>query len=277
MKILTKKELLEAPAGTVYVKYEPEVTDGDIKIKVGNNCNLDLIPSFDWVNKTNKSTNWATDDLNIKADYDESDLFAAFNKAEVMKMINCLSWALADCKPYFNMDEVYYPGEETRLLFRFYPRKSRCYGKYSKPPKSWDEVYEVDYVWSIFSQYKDEGPNRMMNARYFECLGDENSIIGLIAEFCNILADGKEEYIWEDADGKTHITPILDHEHITFGDGVNWVIHKYRKTDYYEFSLWDFDNTGYRFTLSADRLKSFGKYLRRCCDYMLRHALTNEE
>lgn len=31
----------------------------------------------------------------------------------------------------------------------------------------------------------------MMNARYFECLGDENSIIGLIAEFCNILADGK--------------------------------------------------------------------------------------
>lgn len=179
----------------------------------------------------------------------------------------------------FILEEDDYPGEETRLLFRFYPRKSRCYGKYSKPPKSWDEVYEVDYVWSIFSQYKDEdeGPNWMMNARYFECLGDENSIIGLIAEFCNILADGKEEYIWEDADGKTHITPILDHEHITFGDGVNWVIHKYRKTDYYEFSLWDFDNTGYRFTLSADRLKSFGKYLRRCCDYMLRHALTNEE
>lgn len=177
----------------------------------------------------------------------------------------------------FILEEDDYPGEETRLLFRFYPRKSRCYGKYSKPPKSWDEVYEVDYVWSIFSQYKDEGPNWMMNARYFECLGDENSIIGLIAEFCNILADGKEDYIWEDADGKTHITPILDHEHITFGDGVNWVIHKYRKTDYYEFSLWDFDNTGYRFTLSTDRLKSFGKYLRKCCDYMLRHALTNEE
>ena len=67
-------------------------------------------------------------------------------------------------------------------------------------------------------------------------------------------------------------------KHITFGDGVNWVIHKYRKTDYYGvFSLWDFDNTGYRFTLSTDRLKSFGKYLRKCCDYMLRHALTNEE
>lgn len=110
MKILTKKELLEAPAGTVYVEYEPEIINGEIRIKVGNICNLDLIPCFDWVNKINKETNWATDDLNIQADYDESDLFAAFSKAEVMKMINCLSWALADCKPYFNMDEVYYPG-----------------------------------------------------------------------------------------------------------------------------------------------------------------------
>lgn len=109
MKILTKKELLEAPAGTVYVGYTPEITDGEIKIKVGNNCNLDLVPGFDWVNKTDKETNWATDDLNIQADYDEGDLFAAFSKAEVMKMINCLSWALADCKPDFNMDEVYYP------------------------------------------------------------------------------------------------------------------------------------------------------------------------
>lgn len=109
MNILTKKELLKAPTGTVYVRYTPEITDGEIKIKVENNCNLDLIPSFDRVNKINKETNWATDDLNIQVDYNESDLFAAFSKAEVMKMINCLSWSLADCKPDFNMDEVYYP------------------------------------------------------------------------------------------------------------------------------------------------------------------------
>lgn len=49
MKILTKKELLEAPAGTVYVGYTPEITDGEIKIKVENNCNLDLIP---WIGLT---------------------------------------------------------------------------------------------------------------------------------------------------------------------------------------------------------------------------------
>ena len=34
MKILTKKELLEAPSGTVYVRYTPEITDGEIKIKL---------------------------------------------------------------------------------------------------------------------------------------------------------------------------------------------------------------------------------------------------
>ena len=37
-------------SGTVYVRYTPEITDGEIKIKVENNCNLDLIPGFDWVN-----------------------------------------------------------------------------------------------------------------------------------------------------------------------------------------------------------------------------------
>lgn len=109
MKILTKKELLKAPAGTVYVGYTPEITDGEIKIKVGNNCNLNLIPNFGWYDPISKETNFATDDLNIQADYDEGNLFAAFSKAEVMKMINCLSWALADCEPDFNMDEVYYP------------------------------------------------------------------------------------------------------------------------------------------------------------------------
>lgn len=139
----------------------------------------------------------------------------------------------------FILNEDYWAGDGTRLLFRFYPRKSRCYGKYSEPPKSFDEVYEVSYTWSIFDQYKDEeeGPSWIMNARYFECRGDENSIIGLIAEFCDVLANGIEEYVWEDIDGETHTTQILDHEHITYGDGVNWAIHKYRETDCYEFYL----------------------------------------
>ena len=47
--------------------------------------------------------------------------------------------------------------------------------------------------------------------------------------------------------------------------------------DYYEFSLWDFDNTGYRFTLPKERLKSFGEYLKGCCDYMLEHSRGNGE
>ena len=35
-------------------------------------------------------------------------MFAVFNKTEIMKMINCLSWAISGCDAAFNMDEVIY-------------------------------------------------------------------------------------------------------------------------------------------------------------------------
>ena len=59
----------------------------------------------------NRQTNWSTDDLNIIADYDKNQLFAVYNKSEVMKMINCLSWALSGCDGYFDMDAVYCESE----------------------------------------------------------------------------------------------------------------------------------------------------------------------
>lgn len=110
MKIITKEEMLNAPSGTVYTCYTPDVADGMLHIKVDNNCNLDLIPTFEFGDRDNlcRATNFATDDLNIKIDYAENELFAVFNKTEIMKMINCLSWALTDCKAAFDMDEVIY-------------------------------------------------------------------------------------------------------------------------------------------------------------------------
>ena len=36
--------------------------------------------------------------------------------------------------------------------------------------------------------------------------------------------------------------------------------------------MWDFDNTGYRFTLEKNELKAFGEYLNECCEYMLAHG-----
>ena len=177
------------------------------------------------------------------------------------------------------IDFILYEGEETRLVFRFYPRQSYCEGKYAKPPKSWNEVYEVAYSWSILEEYKDEdeGPNWQLERRPFYAISDENSVIQLIAEYCNALTNGYVKYIWEDTNGIRHINKILDCENFPFGDGVTWIIHKYGNMDYYEFSLWDFDNTGYRFTLPKERLKSFGEYLKGCCDYMLEHSRGNGE
>ena len=111
MKIINREQLLEAPSGTVYSPYMQDIVDGKIHIKVDNNCNLELIPTHEYGSQEDlyRETNWATDDLNILADYDRSDLFAVFNPTEVKKMIDCLAWALTGCESDFNMDEVIYP------------------------------------------------------------------------------------------------------------------------------------------------------------------------
>ena len=93
----------------MYTTYITNYVNGELHIKVGNNCNLELIPTHDYGTgkDVNRQTNWSTDDLNIIADYGKNQLFAVYNKSEIMKMINCLSWALSGCDGYFDMDEVY--------------------------------------------------------------------------------------------------------------------------------------------------------------------------
>lgn len=116
MKIINKEQLLEAPAGTVYRRYIPDIMDGEIHIKVGNICNLSLTPIWDHNNDIFKATNFCTDDLSIQADYNSSDLFAVFNSTEVKKMIDCLAWALSGCKSDFNMDEVIRPNGQIVIV-----------------------------------------------------------------------------------------------------------------------------------------------------------------
>lgn len=93
MRILTKEQLLKDPSETVYAEYASEFIKENLHVKVGNNCNLDLVPAYEYGTKKDihRQTNWSTDDLNIVADYDKNQLFAVFNKSEIMKMINCLS------------------------------------------------------------------------------------------------------------------------------------------------------------------------------------------
>ena len=83
MRILTKEQLLKEPSGTVYAEYVSEFINENLHIKVGNNCNLNIIPTHNYSTEKdiNRQTNWSTDDLNIIADYDKNQLFAVFNRS----------------------------------------------------------------------------------------------------------------------------------------------------------------------------------------------------
>ena len=80
MRILTREQLLHEPSGAVYAEYVSDFINGDLRIKVGNNCNLELIPTHEYGSEKDihRQTNWSTDDLNIIADYDKNQLFAVF-------------------------------------------------------------------------------------------------------------------------------------------------------------------------------------------------------
>lgn len=51
MRILTKEQLLKEPSGTVYAEYASEFIKENLHIKVGNNCNLDLVPTYEYGTK----------------------------------------------------------------------------------------------------------------------------------------------------------------------------------------------------------------------------------
>lgn len=48
MRILTKEQLLKEPSGTVYAEYVSEFINENLHIKVGNNCNLNIIPTHNY-------------------------------------------------------------------------------------------------------------------------------------------------------------------------------------------------------------------------------------
>lgn len=126
MQILTKAEFLHCPNGTVFAEWVPSMMTSQIKIKTGYyeskspdfkgphwNGELSLEP-FMQKECGEISTNWCTFD-GADADYDEDQLFAVFNKSEVMQMINCLTWALTGCEGYFDEDVNY---ESNGFAFR---------------------------------------------------------------------------------------------------------------------------------------------------------------
>lgn len=70
--------------------------------------------------------------------------------------------------------------EETdthRILFRFYPRRSSYHSFDDNPPKTWEYVYKVYYVYSLFDQYR-LSKNLEWDTAHTFAVWDECSIIG---------------------------------------------------------------------------------------------------
>ena len=165
------------------------------------------------------------------------------------------------------LDFVLSEDEHEVVIFRFRPRQSSCHSFVDKPPKSWDDVYKVYYSYSIIKKYKDDHKHRTL----FDCYCDECSIIDEIATRCLYLANGQSSVEFTCPNNDEVITvQLLNNEIHPIGYGVSWDI-KFQYNAYW-ITLFNWDSTGYRFTVNKEQLKTFGEYLNNCCEYMLAHG-----
>lgn len=110
MRLLTKEDLKKEPNGTLFIPFTPDVFTGELYIITGKddrgewNGELPLLPFVIEEDNTNYMTQWCTVD-NTWYELKESTKYAVFSKDEIRKMIDCLQWALTECKSYFNQDE----------------------------------------------------------------------------------------------------------------------------------------------------------------------------
>lgn len=171
------------------------------------------------------------------------------------------------------IDFILEEDEDSKLIFRFYPKRSTCHSFNDVPPTSWEEVYKVYYSYAIFRSYKDDTYINML----FNCECDECSIIGEVAARIELIVKGERKFKGIDALGEKYTIKLLDNEVYPFGSGVTWNISEYRGSGgkegkLYRVLLWDYDDTGFRFDINRDKLKEFGIYLNECCEYMLAHG-----
>ena len=169
------------------------------------------------------------------------------------------------------IDFVLYEDRDEKIVFRFLPQQSSCHSFGDKPPKSWKEVYKVYYNYKIFWRWTED--NDVYELFHSHC--DECSIIDGVAARIKHIVEGKETITVNRGDDK-YVIKLLGEEMLPCGDGVSWTINKLhtrtQKEKWYEIVLWDSNEKGYRFKLRKDKLKEFGEYLSKCCEYMLAHG-----
>ena len=171
------------------------------------------------------------------------------------------------------IDYIINQTDDERLIFRFYPRQSHCHSFGDEPPKSLSDVYKVYFSYAIIKQWKFNPDDIWKSEIMFYERCDECSIIDEVGQRCLILADGTE--VFKRDDGIE--IQLLDKCILPFGMGTNWTISKikntyYLKHTYYEFTLFDYFDRGFRFSIKEKDMKSFGEYLLGCCEYMLAHG-----
>lgn len=165
------------------------------------------------------------------------------------------------------IDFVIYEDEDEKIVFRFYPRQSRCHSFNEELPKSWKEVYKVYYFYSIFTVDKEDGSHEVL----FDGRCDECSVIDEVAARIKLIIDGKTTHAVHDSTlNKDYVIQLLNEDIYSFADCVVWRIELCKEK--YEIYLWDWQGKGYRFGLSKEKLKAFGEYLEYCCEYMLEHG-----
>ena len=162
-----------------------------------------------------------------------------------------------------------------KIIFRFYPRQSSCHSFGNEPPKSWNDVYKVYYNYRVLKIYKEDNYCSIL----YDTHCDECSVIDEIGQVCLLLADGNEFFEREDGEKIS----LLNECFLPFGMGTDWTITKHTCTSFnwdepdevtitYNFMLFNYNNTGFRFKLDSTRIKDFGEFLLSCCEYMLTHG-----
>ena len=110
MRLLTKEELKNEPNGILYIPYTPNIFKGELHIITGKDKKTGEwngeLPFLPWVIDEDNEfyTNWCTVD-NTWWELDSNTKYAVFSKNEILKMIECLQWALTGCETYFNQDQ----------------------------------------------------------------------------------------------------------------------------------------------------------------------------
>lgn len=175
------------------------------------------------------------------------------------------------------IDYIIEQEDDERLIFRFYPRQSSCHSFGDEPPKSWSDVYKVYYSYAVIKQCRFNPEDKWKSEIMFYEHCDECSEIDEVGQRCLLLADGIE--VFKRDDGRE--IQLLDNRILPFGIGTNWTISKNTWTDwedenvkhtYYKFTLFDYFDKGFRFSINEKDVKAFGEYLLGCCEYMLTYG-----